>query len=192
MKKLFGAKKKEEPKPPAPTLDETSTKLGDRGKVVQLKVDECNKQLVDIKNQMKTAKGMAYKSLQNKALQVLRRRKMYDAQLNNVMSQQFNIDQVAFTTETITSTIDTMNALKAATAVQQQEMKKLNMDQLEDLFDDLADMMADQEEIQEVMGRSYQVEYDESELMNELAELDEEIVNEQLSDGFNVPSYVPS
>ena len=135
---------------------------------------------------------MAYKSLQNKALQVLRRRKMYDAQLNNVMSQQFNIDQVAFTTETITSTIDTMNALKAATAVQQQEMKKLNMDQLEDLFDDLADMMADQEEIQEVMGRSYQVEYDESELMNELAELDEEIVNEQLSDGFNVPSYVPS
>ena len=192
MKKLFGAKKKEEPKPPAPTLDETSTKLGDRGKVVQLKVDECNKQLVDIKSQMKTAKGMAYKSLQNKALQVLRRRKMYDAQLNNVMSQQFNIDQVAFTTETITSTIDTMNALKAATAVQQQEMKKLNMDQLEDLFDDLADMMADQEEIQEVMGRSYQVEYDESELMNELAELDEEIVNEQLSDGFNVPSYVPS
>ena len=192
MKKLFGAKKKEEPKPPAPTLDETSTKLGDRGKVVQLKVDECNKQLVDIKNQMKTAKGMAYKSLQNKALQVLRRRKMYDAQLNNVMSQQFNIDQVAFTTETITSTIDTMNALKAATAVQQQEMKKLNMDQLEDLFDDLADMMADQEEIQEVMGRSYQVEYDESELMNELAELDEEIVIEQLSDGFNVPSYVPS
>ena len=40
-----------------------------------------------------------------------------------------------------------MAALKEATAVQQQEMKKLNMDQLEDLFDDLADMMADQEEI---------------------------------------------
>ncbi len=85
-----------------------------------------------------------------------------------------------------------MTALKAATAVQQQEMKKLNMDEMEDLFDDLADMMADQEEIQEVMGRSYNVEYDESELMNELAELDEDIVNEQLGDGFNVPSYVPS
>ena len=41
------------------------------------------------------------------------------------------------------------------------------------------------------MSRSYQVEYDESALMDELAELDEEIVNEQLSDGFNVPSYVP-
>ncbi len=71
-------------------------------------------------------------------------------------------------------------------------MKKLNMDQLEDLFDDLADMMADQEEIQEVMTRSYQVDYDESELMDELAELDEDIVNEQLNDGLNVPNYLPS
>ena len=154
-------------------------------------MDECNKQLVDIKNQMKTAKGMAYKSLQHKALQVLRRRKMYDQQLGNVMNQQFNIDQVQFTSESIASTIDTFAALKEATAVQQQEMKKLDMNKMEDLFDDLADMMADQEEIQEVMSRSYQVEYDESELLDELAELDEDIVNEQLSDGFNVPSYVP-
>ena len=86
MKKLFGAKKKEEPLPPAPTLQDSSAKLGERQKVVQTKVDECNKQLMDIKNQMKTAKGMAYKSLQHKALQVLRRRKMYDQQLGNVMN----------------------------------------------------------------------------------------------------------
>ena len=57
-------------------------------------------------------------------------------------------------------------------------MKNLDMDKMEDLYDDLADLMADQEEIQDVMSRSYQVEYDESELMNELNELDEEIVNE--------------
>eukprot|EP00347_Sterkiella_histriomuscorum_P002692 403367174 len=140
---------------------------------------------------MKTAKGMSYKSLQQKALAVLRRRKMYDVQLGNLMNQQFNIDQVQFTSETITNTIETFAALKEATTVQQQEMKKLNMDQMEDLFDDLADMMADQQEIQEVMSRSYQVEYDESELMNELNELDEEIINEQLGAGLNVPSYVP-
>eukprot|EP00350_Pseudokeronopsis_sp_OXSARD2_P008796 CAMPEP_0170542098 /NCGR_PEP_ID=MMETSP0211-20121228/1629_1 /TAXON_ID=311385 /ORGANISM="Pseudokeronopsis sp., Strain OXSARD2" /LENGTH=52 /DNA_ID=CAMNT_0010845051 /DNA_START=497 /DNA_END=655 /DNA_ORIENTATION=- len=52
------------------------------------------------------------------------------------------------------------------------------MDKMEDLFDDMEDFMADQEEIQEVMSRSYQVDYDESELMNELNDLDEEIVNE--------------
>ena len=63
MQKLFGNKKKEAPLPSAPTLQESSAKMGERTKVIQVKVDECNKQLVDIKNQMKTAKGMAYKSL---------------------------------------------------------------------------------------------------------------------------------
>jgi hypothetical protein len=37
--------------------------MGDRGKVIQAKVDECNNELVKIKNQMKTAKGTSYKSL---------------------------------------------------------------------------------------------------------------------------------
>ncbi len=41
------------------------------------------------------------------------------------------------------------------------------------------------------MTRSYNVDYDESELMDELNELDEEIINEQLGDGLNVPSYIP-
>ena len=51
-------------------------------------------------------------------------------------------------------------------------MKKLIMDQIEDIFYDIVDMMVEQEEIQEVMDRSYQVEYDESVLMLDLADLD--------------------
>ena len=52
------------------------------------------------------------------------------------------------------------------------------MDQMEDLFDDMADMMADMEEINECMSRTYNVEFDESELLGELDELDEEIVSD--------------
>ena len=57
-------------------------------------------------------------------------------------------------------------------------MKNFNMDQMEDLFDDMADMMADMEEINECMGRTYNVEFDENELMGELDELDEELAME--------------
>lgn len=49
---------------------------------------------------------------------------------------------------------------------------------MEDLFDDMADMMADMEEINDVMGRTYDVDFDEAALMGELDELDEEIVSE--------------
>jgi charged multivesicular body protein 5 len=57
-------------------------------------------------------------------------------------------------------------------------MKNFDLDDMEDLYDDMADMMADMEEVQEVMGRNYNAEFDESELMNELNELDEEIVSD--------------
>lgn len=71
-------------------------------------------------------------------------------------------------------------------------MKNFNMDQMEDLFDDMADMMADMEEINECMGRSYNVDFDESELLGELDELDEELAMEQLDAGLSMPSYVPN
>ena len=66
-------------------------------------------------------------------------------------------------------------------------MKDFNMGEVEDMFDDMADLMADQEDIQEMMGRNFGVEYDEDELMGELQELDAEIMNEELS----LPSYIP-
>ena len=63
---------------------------------------------------------------------------------------------------------------------------------MEDLFDDMADMMADMEEINEVMGRNYDCQFDENELMGELDELDEELAMEQLDAGLSMPSYVPN
>jgi len=165
--------------------------MGERGKVIQVKVDECNKQLNEIKNAMKTQKGVAYKNSQKKALMVLKRRKMYEAQLNNVLSQQFNIDQVQFTTETIQTTIDAVAGMKQAAVAQKALMKNLDLDQLEDLQDDMQDMMDDQQEIQEILGRDYAIDgYDEAEIEAELEELDGDIVNEKL-EGNNAPSYIP-
>ena len=57
-------------------------------------------------------------------------------------------------------------------------MKNFDMDEVDDLFDDMAEMMEDQEEIQEMMGRNFGVEFDEAELMGELNELDEEIIGD--------------
>lgn len=72
------------------------------------KVNDCNKQLNEIKQQMKTQKGVAYKNSQNKALTILKRRKMYEVQLTSMQNQQFNVDQVQFSSESIQGTIDTV------------------------------------------------------------------------------------
>lgn len=71
-------------------------------------------------------------------------------------------------------------------------MKHINLDDLEDLQDDTQEMMQDQEEIQEVLGRDYALDaYDEAELQQELDELDDDIVNEKLEGGVSVPNYMP-
>ena len=54
MNKLFGSSKpKPAPEPAtninAPTLSETSQKMDQRGKVIQVKIDECNTQLAGLK-----------------------------------------------------------------------------------------------------------------------------------------------
>ena len=58
---------------------------------------------------MAGAKGQRLATLKQKALMIIRRRKMYDSQLNQVMNQQFNIDSVAFAQESIQDTINTVS-----------------------------------------------------------------------------------
>jgi hypothetical protein len=41
-----------------------------------------------------------------RCVNVLRKRKQYDNQLKNYMNQQFTLDQVAFTSESIQNTIE--------------------------------------------------------------------------------------
>ncbi len=47
---------------------------------------------MEVKKEMLTAKGMRKKTLQQKALHILKRRKMYDNQLNHLQNQAFNVD----------------------------------------------------------------------------------------------------
>ena len=101
MDRLFGKKKPTEPvvevpKVAAPTLGETSEKvsfntcqltllyvqLDLRTKAIQVKVDEQNAELGKIKTQMAGAKGQRLNTLKQKALMIIRKRKMYDSQLN--------------------------------------------------------------------------------------------------------------
>ena len=58
--------------------------MDQRAKVVQIKVDECNAQLNELKKQMAVAKGSRLTQLKQKAMMVLKKRKMYDNQLAQI------------------------------------------------------------------------------------------------------------
>merc|ERR1719324_490112 len=89
---------------------------------------------------------------------------MYTNQLNNLMNQQFTIDQLAFTKENIQNTIEMGQAMKQAVTTQKQMMKDIDMDELEDLRDDMEDMKYESEEINEMMNMDFGLDVDEDEL----------------------------
>jgi uncharacterized protein YPO0396 len=88
MRKLFGGKKKvkEAPKVPVPTLGETSQNLGGRCDVIEAKIKKCNDELAPILQQLKKASKANKKRIQMKACQILKRRKMYEAQQSTMQN----------------------------------------------------------------------------------------------------------
>jgi charged multivesicular body protein 5 len=73
-------------------------------------------------------------------MNVLRKRKQYDTQLKNYMNQQFTLDQVAFTSESIQNTIEMANTMKGVIEQQKIVMVDLDMDKLDDLRDEMDEL----------------------------------------------------
>jgi len=115
---------------------------------------------------------------------------MLEKQRDGLAQQSFNLEQTAFTIDSLKSTKDTVAAMKEGSKVLKKEYKAINIGKIEDLQDDLADLMIDAEEINEVMGRAYGLpdDIDEGDLDAELAALDEDEFAVEEHD--EVPAYL--
>eukprot|EP00992_Anisonema_acinus_P004784 TRINITY_DN16446_c0_g1_i1.p1 TRINITY_DN16446_c0_g1~~TRINITY_DN16446_c0_g1_i1.p1 ORF type:complete len:232 (-),score=67.51 TRINITY_DN16446_c0_g1_i1:125-766(-) len=175
MKHIFGSSK---PKTPAPTLEDSSSILEKRGDVLDAKIAKLDKELLEYKQKMaKQRPGPALNLLKQKAMQVLKQKKMYEQQRGVVANQQFTVDQLAFTTETTKATVDQVAAMKGAAKTLKAEMKKMKIEDIEDMQDELMDLYDDSQEIQDIMGRAYGVgeDIDEADLDAELAALGDDV-----------------
>merc|ERR1712013_711971 len=108
-----------------------------------------------------------------------------------MLNQSFNTEQISFAISNAKDTVESVKAMKAAGAELKRAYKEdINLDEIEDLHDEMEDIMMDQEDIQEVMGRAFGDvdEVDEDELMDELDGLDDEL---DLDATDAVPDYIP-
>ncbi|KAG2438916.1 hypothetical protein HYH02_010711 [Chlamydomonas schloesseri] len=191
MRRIFGAKKEEAPKP---TLDETTDRLNTRGDTADAKIRALDEQLAKYKEQIKkTRPGPAQDAIKRRALQVLKQRKLYESQREQLYQQQFNLEQTRFTVDSIKDTVTSVQALKQASKEMKTAFKKnkeLDIGYIENMQDEMIDMMDMANEINEAMGRSYMVpeDVDESDLMAELDALEADLAVEDA--GKEGPSYL--
>jgi len=187
MNRLFG---KAKPKVPGPTLDDASKSMEDRTGVVDGKVAKLDEELARYKKQLQKMKpGPAKQQVQQRAVRVLKQKRMYEKQRDTLYNQQFNVDQTRFAQQNVKDTITTVAAMKGAQKELKTSMKQVKLDEIEDLHDDMGDLLEDADEINEIMGRSYGVpeELDENDLMDELNSLEDELAEEETEE---TPSYL--
>ena len=123
-----------------------------------------------LKKKMKNSRGAAKQRYKNQALQLLKRRKMYDQQAGIIGQQQFNVDQMSFTMDSIKDTQTVVATMKETAKTMKTQFEELNIDEVDDLYDDMDDMMMDADEMNEIMGRNMgnMDEIDDDELEAEL------------------------
>lgn len=150
--------------------------MQDRGTELDGRIRTLDQELSRYAEQMRKMKpGPAKASIQQRALRVLKQKKQYEAQRDKMASTQFNMEQVKFAQDSMTDTVATVSAMKGANAALKKQFKAIDVDKVEDLQDDMADLLEQAEEIQGVLGRSYNLEeVDEGALEDELRALEDD------------------
>lgn len=191
MNRLFG---KGTPKAPPPNLADCVGNIDSRAESVDKKVARIDGELNKYKQQMsKMKEGPAKNAVKQKALRLLKQKKQYESQADNMRNQSFNMEQTLMATQTLKDTKATVNAMKIGVKDMKKEFKNVNIEQIEDMQDELADMLEDANEVQEVMGKAYGMpEIDEDDLEAELDALGDDFALDEdtsyLDEANNAPN----
>ncbi|KAF2357902.1 Snf7 family [Trinorchestia longiramus] len=191
MNRLFGKSKSTGP---SPNLTDCIAGVDGRADSIEKKIARLDAELVKYKDQMKKMReGPAKNAVKQKALRVLKQKKMYEQQADNLRQQSFNMEQTNYATQSLKDTKTTVAAMKLGVKDMKKEFKKINIDEIEDLQDDMSDMLEQADEVQEALGRSYGTpELDEDDLQAELDALGDEILmdndNTFLDEAINAPN----
>lgn len=174
MNRLFG---KSKPKEPGPSISDVIGGVDSRAENVEKKILTLDNELRRFKEQMsKMREGPGKNAVKAKAMRVLKQKKMYEQQLDNLRGQSFNMEQANFAHQTLKDTHITVQAMKDGMKAMKKDFKNINIEEIDDVQDELADMMDQAEEVQEALGRTYNTpEIDDDELAAELDALGDEI-----------------
>lgn len=106
-----------------------------RAESAEKKISRLDAELKKYKEQMaKMREGPAKNAVKAKALRVLKQRKMYESQVDNLRQQAFNMEQANYATQTLKDTQSTVVAMKQGVKQMQKEFKQINIDDIEVFF----------------------------------------------------------
>ncbi|EFO16517.1 hypothetical protein LOAG_11989 [Loa loa] len=194
MRRIFGTSGRKEPQP---TLVDAIANVDSRTESIEKKIARLDGELVKYKDQMKKMReGPGKNQLKQKALRILKQKRMYENQRDQLSQQSFNMEQSNFAMQGMKDTQATVAAMKQGLKTMQKEYRKLDVDKIDKLQDEMEEMLDMNNEIQEAMSRQYETpDIDEADLEAELDALGDEFETDvdtsYLDEALNAPG-VPS
>jgi len=197
MNRLFGGGA---PRKPKATIDDALGSNDTRVAAIDVKLSKVTAELGGLQSRLqKMRDGPAKSALKQKALKVLKQRRMYEGQKDQLEAQAFNMEQAAMTTDSLRNVMVQYDVMKTANKQMKRDYGKVNVDKIDKMQDEMADLLDASNELQEALGRNYNIPDDvsESELDAELEALGEEAdlelegeVPSYLQDAGGVPEFI--
>lgn len=174
LAKLFGGKKGEK----APSPQEAIQRLREVEEMLQKKSDFLEKK---IDGEIAVARKHGTKN-KRAALQALKRKKRYEKQLTQIDGTLSTIEFQREALENASTNTEVLNVMGAAAKALKAAHKNMDVDDVHNLMDDIADQQEVANEISEAISNpvGFGQDIDEDDLLDELAELEQESLDEQL------------
>ena len=113
-------------------IDYLFMQVDSRAESVDKKVARLDSELNKYKQQMsKMRDGPAKNAVKQKALRLLKQKKQYESQAENMRNQSFNMEQTLMATQTLKDTKTTMDAMKVGVKEMKKEFKNVNIEKIE-------------------------------------------------------------
>ncbi|KAK5174259.1 Vacuolar protein-sorting-associated protein 60 [Saxophila tyrrhenica] len=189
MNRLFGAKSNA----PKPDLNSAISNVDTRIESIDVKLSKLTAELQTYQQRLSRMRdGPGKNAIKQKAIKVLQQRKMYESQKDQLQSQSWNMEQAGMMQDNLKNTMATVDAMKTTQKELKKQYGKVNIDKIEKMQDEMADLMDMGNDIQESISRSYDVpeDVDEAELDAELEALGEEVDLDTGALGEEMPSYL--
>lgn len=168
-------------------------KVDSRIESIDVKLAKLNAELGTYQQRLSRMRdGPGKNAIKQKAIKILQQRKQYEAQKDQLQQQSWNMEQAGMMQDNLKNTMATVDAMKTTQKELKKQYGKVDIDKIEKMQDEMADLMDIGNDIQESISRSYEVpeDVDEAELDAELEALGDEVDLGAEGLGEEMPSYL--
>ena len=141
-----------------------------------------------IEQQTKEAKEKMGKKDKRGALYCLKRKKMYEAEIEKINGARLTLEQQMIAIEATVTNAETVNALKSGAKAMQAARNNVDADTVGDLMDDIKEEMEVGDEISAAISAPANDVLNDDDLLNELNEMEELELESQLLDAPPIPA----